>query len=258
VPSPAGGTVYDQWLKFQQENGGDDQSGAARSLGKTTDAPDEIKIGDLGSGSDFTPFFQHEGVPSNDIGSTGPYGVYHSVFDNYAWFVMNADPTFVYEQQQARVFGLEILHMADADVLPYDYRNYGTSVVTYVNQAEAQARKAHLTLDFGAAEAAAARFAAAGVAIRTRQLAGTGDIVALNHALRSAEQALLEPAGLPRRSWYKHTIYSPGIYTGYAAVVIPGVTEGIDAGDAARTQAQIAVLAAALNRSAAVLEAAAK
>ncbi len=59
-------------------------------------------------------------MPSTDIGSDGPYGVYHSVFDNYNWFIKNADPTFVYEQQQARVFGLEILHMADADVLPYD------------------------------------------------------------------------------------------------------------------------------------------
>ena len=82
-----------------------------------------VHVGDLGSGSDYTPFIQHLGVPSTDIGSDGPYGVYHSVFDDYNWFIKNADPTFVYEQQQARVFGLEILHMADADVLPYDYKS---------------------------------------------------------------------------------------------------------------------------------------
>ena len=87
----------------------------------------EVRVGDLGSGSDYTPFIQHLGVPSTDVGSTGPYGVYHSVFDNYAWFVMNADPTFVYEQQMARVFGLEALHMADTDVLPYDYVTYATA-----------------------------------------------------------------------------------------------------------------------------------
>ena len=51
-----------------------------------------MRVGDLGSGSDFTPFLQHVGVPSTDIGSGGPYGVYHSAFDNYAWFTMNADP----------------------------------------------------------------------------------------------------------------------------------------------------------------------
>ncbi len=80
----------------------------------------------------------------------------------------------------------------------------------------------------------------------------------LNAALRDAESALLNEAGLPKRAWYKHTIYAPGEYTGYAAVVIPGVTEGIEAKDAARTQGQIDALAAALNRSAGILEGAAK
>ena len=51
-------------------------------------AAEEVHVGDLGSGSDFTPFLQHIGVPSTDIGSEGPYGVYHSVFDNFAWFEM--------------------------------------------------------------------------------------------------------------------------------------------------------------------------
>ena len=53
---------------------------------------EEIHVGDLGSGSDFTPFFQHVGVPSTDIGSEGPYGVYHSVFDNFAWFTHERRP----------------------------------------------------------------------------------------------------------------------------------------------------------------------
>ncbi len=73
-------------------------------------------------------------------------------------------------------------------------------------------------------------------------------------ALRDAESALLNDAGLPRRPWYKHTIYAPGEYTGYAAVVIPGVSEGIEANDAGRTQGQLDALAAALNRSATILE----
>jgi N-acetylated-alpha-linked acidic dipeptidase len=76
--------------------------------------------------------------------------------------------------------------------------------------------------------------------------------------LRAAEEALLNPAGLPKRPWYRHTIYAPGEFTGYAAVVIPGVNEGIEDADAARTQSQLAPLAEALNRSAAILEAAAK
>jgi N-acetylated-alpha-linked acidic dipeptidase len=80
----------------------------------------------------------------------------------------------------------------------------------------------------------------------------------LNTSLRDTETALLIPAGLPHRPWFKHAIADPGEYTGYAAVVIPGVNEGIDASDAPRTQEQIAVLAKQLNEAASVLEAAAK
>ncbi len=90
-----------------------------------------------------------------------------------------------------------------------------------------------------------------------RAIAGANE-ARLNAALRDAESALLNDAGLPRRPWFKHTIYAPGEYTGYAAVVIPGVTEGIEADDAARTQGQLDALAAALNRSATILEDAAK
>jgi N-acetylated-alpha-linked acidic dipeptidase len=256
VPSPKGGTVYDQWLASQQT------SPRRRGRAATANPPSTttVAIGNLGSGSDYTPFIQHLGVPSTDIGSGGPYGVYHSVFDNYAWFTKFADPTFVYEQQQARVFGLEILHMADTDVLPYDYRAYGKDVVGYVAEAQKQATASKLAVDFSAATAAANRFAEAGDKIYAVQssAATSANEDKLNAALRDAETALLNDAGLPRRPWYKHTIYAPGEYTGYAAVVIPGVSEGIEADDAARTQTQLASLTAALNRSATILEDAAK
>jgi N-acetylated-alpha-linked acidic dipeptidase len=272
VASPGGGSVYDQWLKGQgTRHGGDPEEADAVNPGANAsfEAPraarkgdsnpvNEVRVGELGSGSDYTPFFQHEGVPSTDIGSNGPYGVYHSVFDNYNWFIRNADPTFVYEQQQARVLGLEILHMADADVLPYDFRAYGAQVVGYVNGAERRAKTLGMTLDFTALSAAAGRFAEAGSAIRVKQNSATTEAPVLNAALRAAEEALLEPAGLPKRAWYKHEIYAPGEFTGYAAVAIPGVTEGMDAADAARTQTQILLLAAALNRASGVLEEAAK
>jgi N-acetylated-alpha-linked acidic dipeptidase len=252
VPSPKGGTVYEQWKADQATS----STNRRRHPAEPTDT--DVHIGTLGSGSDYTPFIQHLGVPSTDIGSEGPYGVYHSVFDNYNWFTKFADPTFVYEQQQARVFGLEILHMADTDVLPYDYQLYGKEILNYLDDAQKRATELKLTLDFTAALAAAHRFAAAGTAIRTTQLAPPSDPTALNQALRSAEEALLNPTGLPKRSWYRHTIYAPGEFTGYAAVVIPGVNEGIEAADAPRAQSQLAPLAEALNRSAAILEAAAK
>ena len=139
VPSPMGGTVY---------------RGVARQHATAQRAPrqqcsaqpgDEVHVGDLGSGSDFTPFLQHVGVPSTDIGSGGPYGVYHSTFDNYAWFIMNADPHFVYLQQMARVLGLEALRMADTDVLPYDYVAYAREVTAYIDAAKRKAGDDGLT-----------------------------------------------------------------------------------------------------------------
>jgi N-acetylated-alpha-linked acidic dipeptidase len=275
VPSPKGGTVYDQWKTDQasaptHRSGGMDMeedldgdpspAAAARQTPAASQNPLEtdVRIGTLGSGSDYTPFIQHLGIPSTDIGSEGPYGVYHSTFDDYTWFTKFADPTFVYEQQQARIFGLEVLHMADADVLPYDYGLYGKEVVSYVEAAENRANASNLNLDFTAALAAAHRFAAAGTAVHSIQNNPPSNPTTLNQSLRAAEEALLNPDGLPRRSWFKHTIYAPGEFTGYAAVVIPGVNEAIDAVDAQRAQTQLTALAQALNRSAAILDAAAK
>ena len=284
VPSPKGGTVYDQWKKDQDAaterrasgaNGANGTSGASGANGSTAGGPsrfnasveNDVRVGDLGSGSDFTPFLQHLGVPSTDIGSEGPYGVYHSVFDNYNWFIRNADPTFVYEQQQARVFGLEVLHMADTDILPYDYRLYGREIASYLQAAQARASVQKMQVNFGDANKAAERFAAAGSAIYARQtrldpaahrVAKPDAYERINAALRAAETALLNTAGLPKRPWYKHLIYAPGEFTGYAAVVIPGVNEGIDVSDMARTQGQLDALAAALNRAAKILEAGVK
>ncbi len=260
VPSPKGGSVYDAWLEAQKHQTGrhanngfnEQRPGAATST-------DAVHIGDLGSGSDYTPFLQHLGVPSTDIGSDGPYGVYHSVFDNYAWFTKFADPTFVYEQQQARVFGLEMLHMVDADVLPYDYATYAKEIAEYLSAAKTKAQDFGLTLDTTAADAAARKMLSAADAVHAKQASApaAGD-AALNTALRAAEGDLLSEPGLPNRAWYKHTIYAPGQYTGYAAVVIPGVNEALDAKNASLAQQQLGVITEALNRCAATLDAAAR
>ena len=251
VPSPLGGTVYQQWRIGHPMPNERHASNAPPEPGV------EINVGDLGSGSDFTPFFQHAGVPSTDIGSEGYYGVYHSVFDNYAWFSRNADPNFVYLQQMARVLGLEAVRMADAEVLPYDYPSYSSAIGSYLEAARKKAAAAGLdALDFTPARAAAERFAAAAARVHQRQITFTGDLAWLNLALRQTERALLSEQGLPHRPWYRHTIYAPGEFTGYSAVVIPGVNEAIDARDSQLAAQQLEVLTAALTRAAQTLEAA--
>jgi N-acetylated-alpha-linked acidic dipeptidase len=254
VLSPLGGSVYRQWriseLGHSERN----------DISTPAVAEDEPHVGVLGSGSDFTPFLQHEGVPSTDIASEGPYGVYHSVFDNFAWYTQNADPHFLYLQEMARVFGLEALRMADADVLPYDYVAYAREIAGYLAAARRKALDAGMeALDFGPAQAAASHFFAAAERVHRLQTTPSGDLDKLdklNKALRRAEIALLSENGLPNRPWYRHTIYAPGEFTGYAAMVIPGVNEALDARGENRAAQQLNVLAHALDGAARTLDAA--
>jgi N-acetylated-alpha-linked acidic dipeptidase len=260
VPSPKGGTVYDAW-KIQSEN--------ARRHGEVADTGSfaerrgdadrgEVHVGDLGSGSDYSAFLQHLGIPSTDIGSNGPYGVYHSAFDDYAWFTKFADPTFVYEQQMARVFGLEVLRMAQADILPFDYETYGLEVRKHLENAQHRAQDLgwKVSPDFAPSLHAADHLVAAGRAVHLA--AGTANeaqLTRINLALLRAERAMLGN-GLPHRPWFRHTIYAPGEYTGYAAVVIPGVNESMDRNDARGAIAALDEVAAALERAALTLESA--
>jgi N-acetylated-alpha-linked acidic dipeptidase len=260
VPSPKGGMLHDEWQRAGQA-GAEAERGPTQAIVDSERIPaaqarSDVLVGDLGSGSDYTVFLQHLGVPSVDVSSTGSYGVYHSVFDNFNWFKKFGDPDFAYEQEMARVFGLSIIRMAGADVLPFDYTEYGKEIFAY---ADAARRKADAVFGsqapkFDDVARAARQLEQAGEKIRRKQEAPGNDAVRLNQSLRQAERALLIPEGLPNRPWFHHAIYAPGQYTGYAAVVIPGVNEAIDKRDLERTRQQIAVLTAALNRATKVLE----
>jgi N-acetylated-alpha-linked acidic dipeptidase len=257
VPSPKGGTVYDVW-KEQRARQAAERRGPDFNQRRAPNAQVEsdVPVGDLGSGSDYSVFIQHLGVPSADMTSSGSYGVYHSTFDDFTWFKKFADPTFVYEQEMARVLGLEVLHMASADVLPYDYELYGKEIGAYIERAQEKSKSmlGGGAPDFSKASAAARRFTAAGAKILAIQKNPPADATKLNQTLISAERALLLEKGLPERPWFRHSIYAPGQYTGYAAVVIPGVNEAVDAKNAQRATEQLEALTEALNRAASVLE----
>jgi len=251
VPSPVAGTVFQQWRTNRSTPNEHHASNAPPIEGE------EVHVGDLGSGSDYTPFLQHAGVPATDISSNGPYGVYHSTFDDFAWFTQNADPHFVYLQQMARVLGLEAVRMADADVLPFDYVAYAREISAYLEAARRKAADTGLgSLDFAPAQAAAARMAAAAQRAYALESVPSGNLAKLNLALRQTETALLSDSGLPNRPWYRHTVYAPGEFTGYSAVVIPGVNESIDAKNATLAAQQLEILIQALDRAATALDSA--
>jgi len=142
-------------------------------------------------------------------------------------------------------------------VLPYDYETYGKEITVYIEAAKKKAQLSfgNRTPDFAAAADAARHFTEAGTKIAEKQRKAPENAAQLNDALLGAEHALLLPEGLPNRPWYRHSIYAPGQYTGYAAVVIPGVNEAISAKDLDRTTTQLAALTAALNRATKTLSA---
>jgi N-acetylated-alpha-linked acidic dipeptidase len=257
VPSPKGGMLYDVWKEQRASQPGRRAPDGPQGRSPNARVENDVPVGDLGSGSDYSVFIQHLGIPSADMTSSGPYGVYHSAFDNFNWFKKFADPTFVYEQEMARVFGIEALHMASADVLPYDYELYGKEIGAYIENSREKARQmlGASAPDFNSASEAAKRFMNAGAKVLAIQKDPPQDAAKLNQALIAAERALLTPQGLPNRPWFKHAIYAPGQYTGYAAVVIPGVNEALDAKNTQLATEQLQVLTDALNRAAAVLEA---
>jgi N-acetylated-alpha-linked acidic dipeptidase len=96
----------------------------------------DLHIGALGSGSDYTAFLQHVGVPSMNLGFGGEDqgGVYHSVYDDFYWYTHFSDTSFVYGKALAQTAGTAVMRLADADVIPYDFTDLAQTVGTYVTE----------------------------------------------------------------------------------------------------------------------------
>jgi len=245
VPDPKGrGSVYDVWRAAGDGSG----RGYGVAAGARTRDP-LVRI--LGSGSDYTVFFNHIGVPSVDAVFDGPYGVYHSIYDTHEWMRRFGDPGFQYHAAMARLWGLMALRLANAEVLPFDYSTYGRDILVYLDDVEALARAREVEVDLAEARAGASALVRLPAAAPLADPAT--DASARNAALMQAERDLLSRDGIPRRPWFRHLVYAP--LPTYEAETLPGVREAIVAGDAAAARAQAAALGAALRRAAATLAA---
>lgn len=224
VVDPASGkSVYESWRQRPRVREG-------RPEDQTDSEP---RVGRLGSGSDYTPFLQHLGIAAVDMGFGGDYGVYHSIYDSFHWMEKFGDPTFAYHRTAAQVWGLIALRLAEAEVLPFDYTEYAKQLHNYVQEIEARLDKPRDTLDLTPLRQAIALFNAAALLAqaeteRARNTSATAkDRRDLNDRLMLTERAFIDPDGLPRRPWYKHVIYAPGLYAGYAADILPGLARAI-------------------------------
>jgi N-acetylated-alpha-linked acidic dipeptidase len=245
-----------------------------------------MKISALGAGSDYSPFFQHLGIPSANIGygGEGSGGEYHSIYDSYDHFTRFKDPGYHYGTALAKTAGRAMLRLANADVLPFDYNTLTGTISDYLTELKAMLEQLRTDADmenklinekvYQLAADPQLKFALpktklpvpylefspvenAMVALKKdtealkKQLLGADKLGAqqldkLNAILYQAEQKLLSEKGLPRRPWYKHQIYAPGFYTGYGVKTLPGVREGIEEGNWTEAQERIRILAATL------------
>ncbi len=241
----SGKTVYQQWQDQARENRPEAQR---QTMG-------EARIGPLGSGSDYTPFLQHLGIASTDMGFGGDYGVYHSAYDSFYWMDQFGDPGFFYHVAAAQLWGLLALRLVDADGLSFDYTDYATEIREFFRDAVQVAGRRNLgnAFDEKAMSSALDEFAKEAERVeKARQDAiKSGDrarLAQLNDALMLAERQFIDTRGLRGRAWYKHQIYAPGFYTGYAAQPLTDFRQALDDRNAAQAKEALERIVEALRR----------
>ncbi len=246
-----------------------------------------LSLNALGSGSDYSSFLQHLGITTLDLGYSGEGagGEYHSIYDSYDNYSRFKDPTFEYGVALSKTAGRAALRLANAEALPFDFRNLSKTINGYVadllemtnnlrettelenklvqnktyilaadpkDNLKAPTTKAEVPfIDFSpvqnalkALDKSSEEFAKVWIKLSMSE----ADKDKMNKALFQAEQQLLSPTGLPRRSWFKHTIYAPGFYTGYGVKTMPGIREAIEQRDWKEAQEQILIAADGINR----------
>ena len=218
---------------------------------KELDSRRDLRIGALGSGSDYTVFIDHLAIASTNLAFRGDGGgVYHSVYDSFDWYRKFGDPEFVYGRAMAQFHAVAMARMADAEVLPFEFTNFADTIGTYLDEIEKLNEPKGV--DLGPLRPAWERLTAAAKAYeasfeKAAENGFRGDARKLNEILRKMEQSMARPEGLPDREWYQHHVYAPGFYTGYGVKTIPGVREALEQGETGRAKDQAARFAEVLD-----------
>jgi N-acetylated-alpha-linked acidic dipeptidase len=253
----------------------------------------DLRIYALGSGSDYTPFLQHLGIASFNIGFGGEDGggSYHSVYDSFDHFTRFGDPNFDYGIALAKVCGRTTLRFANAEILPFEFTNFADTISTYIREVTTLAdnlrEETRMTnrmisegmiavvqdptetfvapkpkpevpfLNFAPMQNALAKLQESAknyqTASKNKQLSPVAQ-KSLGEILYRTERALTRGEGLPRRSWFKHQIYAPGFYTGYGVKTLPAVREAIEQRDWKEASEQIEIVARTIENFAAEID----
>jgi len=220
----------------------------------------EPVMGDPGGGSDFAGFYNHFGIPHADWGFGGPGGVYHSAYDSRAWMEQFGDTGYVAHAAAARLAAAMLLRLANADIVPYDYVEYGTTMRRYTERTS----RLLATLNAGTAtglDSAWVRFTERAASFnRTRDsvlMRGALSLAAqraTNMALRQVERRLGRESGLKTRPWVRGLIYAADVDNGYSTMVFPSIGEAVRARDATLARAELADLIARVESAGGALD----
>ena len=219
-------------------------------------AKTDLPIEALGSGSDYTAFIDHVNVASLDLGfgGDGGGGIYHSIYDSFYWYMHFSDGGFTHGAALSKTVGTALMRLADAEILPFDFRGTAATLKTYADEIETMP-DVKGKLDLAPLRSAIARLSSAADAYDKAASAATradsaprAALAELNRVLYSTERAFRHEAGLPKREWFKHLAYAPGFYTGYGVKTLPGIREGIEQKQWDEARSFVPIVAAAITK----------
>jgi N-acetylated-alpha-linked acidic dipeptidase len=204
--------------------------------------------------TDYTAFQEYLGISCIDMYFDGPYGVYHSMYDNYFRQSTIVDPGFRIGVGLSRLWGVLAWRLANTQVLPMRYSDYARAAVGYIEAAEQHAGSAE-PLKLASARAAAGRWESAATEFE-RQLAlaipDNKTARDVNDRLMQVERALVEPTGQKGRPFIRHLLVAP--QPSYRSAYLPRIWDALDRNDRAAIPGYEAEIVAAFDRAAAILE----
>ncbi|KAL6714104.1 hypothetical protein ACLMJK_008598 [Lecanora helva] len=238
----------------------------------------------MGSGSDFTAFQDFAGIPSVDLGFASSKNSavyhYHSNYDSFAWMDNYGDVGWHYHITMTKIWALFAASLVETPVLPLNATDYANGLATYLSTVKTNvsastheeiqvfARSGFPTLDTAVARL---HNASINFDVHAASLAKAIDegipwwrwwrkaelffkVQKINTAYKYFERSFLHQEGLDGRPWFKHVVFAPGLWTGYAGATFPGLVESVDGGDADGVKRWTKIIEENINKATEILQ----
>ena len=238
------------------------------------------RIRTMGSGSDFTAFQDFAGIPSVDFGfgatPSSPVYHYHSNYDNFYWMDKFGDPGWHYHVAVTKVWSLFAAGLAETPIIGFNATDYADALMIYLESVKEKAKSTHnatiQSISFSSLEKAIESLHAQAVVFDSYAEQLSKDIRVdlpwwkwwqkvklfydakkINEKYKFLERQFLYAKGLDSRSWFKHVVFAPGVWTGYAGATYPGLVESIDTGSKEDVERWKAIIESTINQAAGLL-----